>query len=231
MKKLVGYLYIIHVREFLDRKIYKIGRTRDIIKRISQYPKGSKCILFIKCEEHILLETTVIKIFNEKFIQKIEIGTEYYEGDIEEMKKEMISITNEYVVNEDIHINNNVNDEIINKLNDIINDKFENMIKDKIIDKINDEIDNKINKVFNNKIKENAENDMKNKKIIIVENKCHDIDSIDMKHDKKKRHICHKCKREFKQLGHLRDHLNKQTPCDALTIKKTLHILQKIKFS
>jgi hypothetical protein len=44
-----GYLYVIHVREFLrnGEHIFKVGRTENIKRRMSQYPKGSKLIASI----------------------------------------------------------------------------------------------------------------------------------------------------------------------------------------
>ena len=38
-----GYLYIIHVREFIGRPIYKIGRAADLFDRFKQYSKGFNC--------------------------------------------------------------------------------------------------------------------------------------------------------------------------------------------
>lgn len=45
--------YIIQEREFINSKeeIYKIGKTEQYgLKRVKQYPKGSKIILFIEVE-------------------------------------------------------------------------------------------------------------------------------------------------------------------------------------
>ncbi len=35
-----GYINIIQVREFLNKNIYKIGRTGDVKTRINGYPKN-----------------------------------------------------------------------------------------------------------------------------------------------------------------------------------------------
>lgn len=54
----LGYLYIIKEREFikLNENIYKIGRTKDIIKRYKQYPKNSIIIYSVMLKKYHELE-------------------------------------------------------------------------------------------------------------------------------------------------------------------------------
>ena len=84
-------IYLIHTREFrsLNENIYKIGRSYDLDVRIRQYPKKSKIIFAINCENSLLCERELMKIFKSKFIQKLDYGTEYFEGDKKEMIKEI----------------------------------------------------------------------------------------------------------------------------------------------
>ena len=88
MPKEIGYIYLLQEREFANsfQNIFKIGKTKnENNKRISQYPKGSVLLLQKICNNCDDLEKELIKIFKERFIQRKDIGTEYFEGDYQEM--------------------------------------------------------------------------------------------------------------------------------------------------
>ena len=88
---MIGYIYLLQEREFIKTKenIYKLGKTKqENLKRIQNYPNGTKLIIQLECENCDINEKNLIIIFKQKFIQRIDIGTEYFEGD----KYEMISI-------------------------------------------------------------------------------------------------------------------------------------------
>jgi hypothetical protein len=87
------YVYLIQEREFIKtgENIYKIGKTTQTRSdRFRQYPKGSNLILHIKCENCHDLERILLNEFSEKFILREDIGKEYFEGDLNEMKKLLI---------------------------------------------------------------------------------------------------------------------------------------------
>ena len=88
---MIGYIYLLQEREFIKTKenIYKLGKTKqENLKRIQNYPNGTKLNIQLECENCDINEKNLIIIFKQKFIQRIDIGTEYFEGD----KYEMISI-------------------------------------------------------------------------------------------------------------------------------------------
>jgi len=76
-------IYLIHTREMIatNKKIYKIGRSHNIISRINQYPRGSKVLFIMACNNSIECETYLINLFKTKFIQSTYYGREYFEGD------------------------------------------------------------------------------------------------------------------------------------------------------
>jgi len=85
-----NYIYIIQEREFIKtyEKIYKIGKSKqENNKRINQYPKQSILLFQIVCNNSEQLERELIKIFKNKYIQRKDIGNEYFEGDYEDMIK------------------------------------------------------------------------------------------------------------------------------------------------
>lgn len=102
-----GYFYLIHIREFIisNQSIYKLGKTTCIKRRFTQYPKNSKLIFSKKIENKDETENHMKHIFKKKFNQRLDIGTEYYEGDIDEI----ICVVNKYF-----------NNELVDELNDYI---------------------------------------------------------------------------------------------------------------
>lgn len=87
-----GSIYLIRTREFLNQNvpIYKIGKTSNhIADRLGKYGKGGEVIFTIAVPLSKLdsVELDLIKSFKNKFIQKQDIGTEYFEGNHIEMMK------------------------------------------------------------------------------------------------------------------------------------------------
>lgn len=88
------FVYIVHLREFINtgENIFKIGRTKDGVNRMSNYPKGSKIILLLPCSNFVECENEIIKLFTHKYIHMIVYGREYFKGDLKDMIATMISI-------------------------------------------------------------------------------------------------------------------------------------------
>jgi hypothetical protein len=99
------YIYLLQEREFITTKqnIYKLGKTKqENLQRFKQYPKGSKLILQQVCYDCDMLETQLIREFKNKYIHRRDIGNEYFEGDYNEMVKDIYNkITNHVISNED----------------------------------------------------------------------------------------------------------------------------------
>lgn len=96
----MSYLYLLQTRESikLNESIYKIGQTKqEGLKRFTQYPNGSELILHIKCDNCVEKEKNIKDLFKTKFKQVTEnIGTEYFMGDVEQMKLYVFLIANTY---------------------------------------------------------------------------------------------------------------------------------------
>jgi len=84
-------IYLLKTREFirLNENVYKIGRSHNIQKRLTQYPKGSKLIYYVNCYDSNICEQILLEVFKNKFIQKKEYGNEYFEGEETEMINEI----------------------------------------------------------------------------------------------------------------------------------------------
>ena len=87
---MLNYIYLIKEREFIinNQNIYKIGKTKqENTKRINYYPKGSSLLIQIICLDCDKFETLLLNIFSKKFINRLDIGREYFEGNYDEMVK------------------------------------------------------------------------------------------------------------------------------------------------
>ena len=87
-------VYLLIEREFINSntKVYKIGRTNDCLKRIKNYPKGSKLLFTSLCDNHYECENKIKEIFKNKYKQRTDIGLEYFEGDCNEMISDIVNI-------------------------------------------------------------------------------------------------------------------------------------------
>lgn len=77
------YIYLLQEREFIKsgESIYKIGRTqKEHLIRFAQYPKGSSLLFQMRCRDGVRIEAWLLKIFKDAFIQRLDIGKEYFEG-------------------------------------------------------------------------------------------------------------------------------------------------------
>jgi len=95
-----GYIYIIQEREFINtnENVYKIGRTENIIRRFSDYPKGSKLFLSFLVSDMYEIENQIKEQFCKTFKWRRDIGTDYYEGAINEVTKEVLSVISKYSI-------------------------------------------------------------------------------------------------------------------------------------
>lgn len=86
------YIYLIREREFLrlNENTYKIGKTRcEPNTRLNGYPKGSEVVLFHKVNNCDDAENRILSRFRKHYVQKTEYGVEYFEGDVNEMLRDI----------------------------------------------------------------------------------------------------------------------------------------------
>lgn len=82
-----GSIYIIYTRACKngDEGVYKIGKTGDYIKRLSQYTKGGEMVFVANVINRHKSENLIKAGFSKEFVQRRDYGIEYFEGDIFEM--------------------------------------------------------------------------------------------------------------------------------------------------
>jgi hypothetical protein len=94
VKHIFQYIYLIQEREFVktNEKVYKIGKTKQPnFERFKQYSKDSILISQISCLDCDVCEKQLIQIFKVKYLQRTDIGTEYFEGDYNSMNIDIMS--------------------------------------------------------------------------------------------------------------------------------------------
>jgi len=132
------YVYLLREREFIRLKehVYKIGMTKQEPKnRFSAYPKQSEILMLVNVSNSHVIEQNIKKNFKEKFIQRTDIGDEYFEGSKEKIFNEFFTIiykhdleqcNNININNEQTHKENEDNDKkiIIKSDECVINKKY-----------------------------------------------------------------------------------------------------------
>ncbi len=93
-----GYIYIIKLREFIKsgESIFKIGRTDNLLRRLGQYPKGSIPIFTTWVRNCVAMESLVKLECCTNFIQRKDIGIEYFEAKEVKLKKLVQRVINKY---------------------------------------------------------------------------------------------------------------------------------------
>ena len=122
--KNINYIYLLQEREFIksNENIYKIGKSKqENLKRIINYPNGTKLLFQMSCNNCDYIESCLIKIFKKEFKNKKDIGYEYFEGDA----LDMIEVIYNYIIN-DIKKNKiiNTNNKKCYKCDKIVSSKY-----------------------------------------------------------------------------------------------------------
>jgi len=90
------YIYLIREREFIktNEQIYKIGKSKqENCKRTKSYPKSSILECVFRVDDCNQKEKDIISLLTTKYKRRRDIGNEYFEGDRNEMIKDIIPIT------------------------------------------------------------------------------------------------------------------------------------------
>jgi hypothetical protein len=70
----------------------KVGRTKDIHRRCGDYPKGSQLLCCWYVLDVVQTETKILEFFRKKYKNRLDIGREYFEGDISSMTKDIMNL-------------------------------------------------------------------------------------------------------------------------------------------
>ena len=129
METLTNYIYLLQEREFvnINSNIFKVGMTTKLNhERFNQYPKGSKLLFKIICNDCKNIEKIILKKFKEKFNHQLAIGNEYFEGDYKIMIDDIYSIVK----------NNNEEKTLkLKQLEDELKQQLEDELKQQYIEK------------------------------------------------------------------------------------------------
>jgi hypothetical protein len=237
------YVYIIQEREFIktSENIFKVGKSKqENNKRINQYPKQSKLLLQIVCDNCDKLEKKLINIFKYKYNHRKDIGNEYFEGDHEDMIKNIFYTRNniDNIINyekiEKEKTQEELNRELLKKENDI---KIQE--EKKLLLKQEKEFNIKKKELLKELITKQKENEKKQKELIKktlkkekqnlkqIENEKKELEKIE--NDIKKKEL-QKIENEIKkkELEKLEDEIikeqNKNKELEEIDVKNNLEI-------
>lgn len=92
-QKTMETIYLIRLVSDNSNTLYKIGRTsRPFMERLKEYKNKDPSIVFvIECADSNKVESDLIKIFRNLFKHRTDVGTEYFDGDVDSMKKVLSS--------------------------------------------------------------------------------------------------------------------------------------------
>jgi len=133
MKK-EGTVYFIQPTELINTNKYKIGMSRENdLCRLKKYHKGTRFICVMSCKYPVTLESILKTCFKSKY--KLIAGSEYFEGNQDEMLEDFLEIIKE-----------NKNDNLKDKEIEIDNEKTNNVEinKEENINIIDDNIEIKL---------------------------------------------------------------------------------------
>ena len=82
-----GYVYVVKLREHIGMgaPVYKIGQTKDVTQRMSDYPSGSALLLTCQTRDRVSCERRMIRSLLVSQSRRMDLGNEYFEGDIGEI--------------------------------------------------------------------------------------------------------------------------------------------------
>ena len=82
-----GVIYLLQEREFIKtgEQVYKIGRSKQFVTRMSSYPTGSRVHLVVSVSDPIGLENKLKQLFVQRFKHRNDYGSEYFEGSLKLM--------------------------------------------------------------------------------------------------------------------------------------------------
>jgi hypothetical protein len=95
----VENVYIVQEREFIARRlpIYKIGLTKQKPhERFKGYSKSTDVKACMSVNDCRTVETMLIEAFKTKFVQRLDIGRESFEGELLDMEELFTSIVHKY---------------------------------------------------------------------------------------------------------------------------------------
>jgi hypothetical protein len=99
------YVYLVQEREFLlsggrgGVGVYKIGKTTQSSgRRMMSYPKGSRVYAYVSVENCHEVEAAIIADFDKTYHRRSDVGREYYEGDLFQMRFRFLKIVEAHFV-------------------------------------------------------------------------------------------------------------------------------------
>jgi hypothetical protein len=195
ISKRYNYIYLIYSSTIgiTGKRIYKYGKTYNIMSRFHQYPIDSTVIFLCRVVDCHYVEDEIYKLFLRYFKQNKEYGKEYFTASNVE---EMINYMNQLID----FMRQRVDDDNTKK---IING-YKNVINFRIDEKTTKDLGNNLIQYYATK-KNGYISKIKNSEV--TSEKKHNV-----------LYICYKCHKKFTRKPDYRRHLNRKISCDKSII-------------
>ena len=84
-RPVAGYAYMVKPAVIEKVEICKVGRTGDPIHRMACYGKGRFVHAIAYVSNQVACEKSIMTMFKKRYKQRVDLGSEYFEGDVDEM--------------------------------------------------------------------------------------------------------------------------------------------------
>lgn len=208
------YVYLLQTPELRNTKIFKFGKTTNLMTRYKGYPQDTVIYFVCRVSNCHHVENEILRLFKLQFIPAKTCGREYYKGDL----KSMIKTINQII--DDLHVKVDDDEEMGKFLKRCYKSYIKIRIGDKAIDdytKQQGDIDNleinndgdTIDSLIDNDINDDLSNISDD---IESDNSDIEEEEIDEKIKPKREHIfvCDECDKEFTAKHNLRNHVVKK---------------------
>lgn len=98
------YVYLLQSKVHINSNehVYKIGKTRNFPGRFQQYPKGSVVLGVWNCRDCNTTEKEMLTAFRQRYEERRDAGSEYFQGDWREMRDHIHEIVGRLEKEEDL---------------------------------------------------------------------------------------------------------------------------------
>ena len=228
-------VYIIHLREFINagQSVYKIGRTaQPHLKRANSYPKGSDLKFQMSVINSHKVETQIIKLFEQEFIRRRDLGSEYFEGDVEDMGQRLMDIAKQCNRDERKEIND-LKDEISDLKEEL--DELKNINLQTKMREIGDKFQEDMQRIMHAKLLSSQSDASVDFESVNSDDASADacVNSADASANapkiKKTNRTCKICEKTFGTNANYIFHINRQIPCVAFDSVEAIPLVKNFK--
>lgn len=221
------YVYLLQTPELRNTKIFKFGKTTNLINHYKGYPHDTVIYYVCRVSNCHHVESEIKRLFDQQFVPAKTYGREYYKGDI----KSMIRIIDLIINNLDVEIND---DEDMEKfLKRCYKTYIKVCIDDEAIDNYikqqsyNNDLESEVDTVDDSASKF-TEDELSNISSDIEDSESDDDEDSEevINHNRKNVFVCDDCEKQLAAKNNLRK--EKVLHDEGEKLREKLHLLERM---